>query len=135
MFKIIIFNEINREEVKETPENVTNSTLTPLDQIPAIVSRLKDNLSDLNEAERNVILNRMSSFFQMMRNNIPRGNYKLNLANKMFSKIFEYKQEALIEFLIQLGFKETGKDGYEAIDKEHMRSSMNDTDFVESLKQ
>jgi hypothetical protein len=125
---------VNKEEVKETSDDLNTLNLIPLDQVAAVVAHLKEDLSDLDENGK-AILSRLSSLFQMMKNNQAKGIFKLNLSNKMLTKIVEYKQDAFVDFLINLGFVESNKDAFEASNIDHMKSILNDTDFIASLKQ
>lgn len=124
-------------EVNKAPEV---SEEPPAEHVPFDLSKVEPAFNEfascletLSPEDKKLCLSRLCSIFSTMKNQQAKGNFKINLSNKMFVKITENKKEEFLKFITELGFIEKGKDIYEAGNPDDMKSILNG-DLIQMLR-
>lgn len=107
----------------------------PIYEIDMVVQRFIESLDDLPDLVKTGILKSLASTFQIMAKNPNEKSFKVNLENRRFSKLVEYKNDEVIQLLRSLGFKETSSKVYEPSDFGHVKSVLTETQFIAKLNE
>lgn len=107
----------------------------PIYEIDLVVQRFVESLDDLPDLVKTGILKSLASTFQIMAKNPNEKSFKINLENRRFSKLVEYKNDEVVQLLRSLGFKETSSKVYEPSDVGHIKSVLTETKFISKLNE
>ena len=99
------------------------------------MSQFSDSLADLDAATKSTVLKNVKFLLTSMHKNQSNNVFKVNLENKLVSKILDVKQDEFLLFLVDLGFEQKSKDLLEVSDPDQFKGILNSTPLLETLNQ
>ena len=134
-------NDIPPTEQAEAPLTVVDSGRTEKEQKELTdianhcMSQFSDSLADLDAATKSTVLKNVKFLLTSMHKNQSNNVFKVNLENKLVSKILDVKQDEFLLFLVDLGFEQKSKDLLEVSDPDQFKGILNSTPLLETLNQ
>ena len=105
-----------------------------LNRVEDITVDFKKSLDDLNPHAKKSMLTTLAQFFQIMKSNSSTNEYKINLTNRILTKVTEQKSAELVQMLEAIGFAQTSESIYEATHPELVTAVLKDSEFINHLK-